>query len=343
MAKILITDLFGTLIPDSVVQAHNLYKKGNIKTEINEICNNKDYHKYLMDKLVSQCVNDIDRFIKEGNSVIIVSDLSAHEISIDFIIDEIINRFPKYEDNELQLYLTTKGSQGSFNIDRLNKLISSNYYENGIHYITYKGQKIGLLQDKKIEVYNAIQNQFDLSNTKLYAAGNNVNDVDMIIKCIQLGGRGSILNYELYTNEFINKTTLEEAIQSRILREFHLIQERKILDNFPDISSLDYISMSNIEQLYLCDDSYFNDLKEFEKLRLPELYKEVRYGNITLDQLIKEDLIYNQVDFARRHYLKKKTLTENRWDEIDMYSTFRDYFNKVLINDELTNKKLKKQ
>lgn len=31
--------------------------------------------------------------------------------------------------------------------------------------------------------------------------------------------------------------------------------------------------------------------------------------------------------------LENQTLTENNWDKIDMYSTFRDYYNKVLSSD----------
>ncbi len=333
MNKILVADLFGTLIPNSMLEAHYLYGKGNLDRSFDEICDDKEYHKYLMDKLSEQCINTLDKFLEEGNTLFIVSDLSGHDTGADFVLQEIIGRFHKYSDNQFQLYIVTTGGACDFHMDKLKDKVTQEYKENGINYIIYDGYPVGLIE-KKEDVFKVIINRFDLKENKLYSLGNTSEDISMIVKCMELGGRGTLLNYVLYSNEVLNKKKLDEAIKTKIQMEYYLFTEKQMLEKFPDFSDMCSSERLNIKEKFMYNNEYFGEAYDnFWKDRIIELYDEIRKGNLTLDELIKEDLIYTTVKIATHYYLEKKTLTENNWDEIDMYSTFRDYYNRVLSHD----------
>lgn len=335
MAKILISDLFGTLIPDTITQAHHLYAKGSLDRDFNEICDDKEYHKYLMDKISEQCINTLDKFLEEGNTLFIVSDLSGHDTGADFVLQEIIGRFHKYSDNQFQIYFVTTGGTCGFHIDKLKDKITKEYTENGVNYIVYDGYPVGLLE-KKEDVFKVIENRFDLNDYNLYSLGNTSEDVSMIIKCMELGGRGTLLNYVLYSNQNLSNITIDNAIAKRVSHEQYLLKEQRMLENFPEFSQKDNKERRYLKDkfIYRWDDEAFQEQESnLRKNRMLELYNELRNGNISLDQLIKEDLVFNIIKHASRHYLKNKTLTENNWDKIDMYSTFRNYYNRVLSYD----------
>lgn len=302
-------DLFGTIIPNNILNANYLYGNIDKYKDINEICYDKNQHEYLIEKLCLQCANDLKKFLNDGNELIIASDLSAHELNLTFIYEEIIEKILKYCDKVFTLYMVTKGGATSFNLEELKSYITEEYSEHGIDYIVFEGYKIGLI-NRKEDIFKVVESKFNLQ----------------VVRCIELGGKSSLLNYNLYSNELLSRTTLDKAICERIQRENHILLEKELLKDHPGFSLLDKYKYLMERRLTSEYNRWYEKIKE-------ELYQEVRKGNITLEQLIKEKLIFGLCQTAINHCLEKKTFIENNLDKIDMYSTFRDYYNKVLNCD----------
>lgn len=337
MPKILVADLFGTLIPDDIEYTNYLY--GNIdkwktNNKIYEILNDKSYSEYLIEKLCLQCANDLKKFLNDGNELIIVSDLAAHEINLPFLYEKFIKKLTNYCNKTFKFYIVVKGGAGDFDKKDLQSYITENYMENGINYIIYKGYKFGLL-DKKEDVFKGAQCEFNLDEYELYSIGNDYKDIPMLVKCIELGGKSSLLEYELYSNKKFSETTLDEAINYRLSIERYIFLERKMLKQEPNYSQLDVYERLKIKMKYIHFEGEISTSERIEwyKKRKEELYQEVRKGNITLEQLIKEKLIFDLCQTSINNCLEKKTFAENNLDKIDMYSIFRDYCNKVLNCD----------
>lgn len=337
MPKILVADLFGTIIPNNILNANYLYGNIDKYKDINEICYDKNQHEYLMEKLCLQCANDLKKFLNDGNELIIASDLSAHELNLTFIYEEIIEKILKYCGKNFNLYMVTKGGASGFRLEELKPKITEEYNEHGIDYIVFEGYKIGLL-DKKEDIFKVVQSKFDLEEYELYSIGNDYKDIPMLVRCIELGGKSSLLNYNLYSNELVLRITLDQAICYRLRRENYILLEKKLLKDHPNFSLLD-------RSKYLMERMLTPEYNRWYEERKEELYEEVRKGNITLDLLIKENLIFGLCQTAINHCLQKKTFIENNLDEIDMYSTFRDYYNKVLSgnskNEQIQNSNVK--
>lgn len=325
MPKILVADLFGTIIPNNILNANYLYGNIDKYKDINEICYDKNQHEYLIEKLCLQCANDLKKFLNDGNELIIASDLSAHELNLNFIYEEIIEKILKYCDKDFTLYMVTKGGAASFNLEELKSYITEEYSEHGIDYIVFEGYKIGLI-NRKEDIFKVVESKFNLQECELYSIGNDYKDIPMLVRCIELGGKSSLLNYNLYSNELLSRTTLDKAICERIQRENHILLEKELLKDHPGFSLLD-------KYKYLMERRLTSEYNRWYEKRKEELYQEVRKGNITLEQLIKEKLIFGLCQTAINHCLEKKTFIENNLDKIDMYSTFRDYYNKVLNCD----------
>ncbi len=342
MPKILVSDLFGTLIPDSIIGANYLYGDINAYKDINEICNDKDYHAYLMKKLCLQCANDLKKFLNNGNKLIIVSDLSSHELNLTFIYEEIIEKILKYCNKNFTLYMVTKGGAASFDQEKLKSHITEEYNEYGIHHIIFDGYKIGLLDQKK-DIFKVIKEKFNLEEYELYSVGNDYADIPMLVSCMELGGKSSLLNYNLYFNECLLKTTLEDEIHDKIYKESLILGEKEILKHYPNFSQLDDDKIFEIKKkyIYLGKRRTTSEYDQWYKNTKEKLYQDVREGKLSLDDLIKENIMFDLCQIALNHNLQKKTFIENNLDEIDMYSTFRDYYNKVLSIDSKKEDKKK--
>lgn len=337
MAKILVSDLMGTLVSDNILLFHHLYGKCIEKTWDN-IFDDKEYHKYLMDKFPKQCINVLDKFLNDGNVLYIVSDLSSHECDIKFILDRIIGSLHKYSNNDFNVFLVKTGGCGNFDLDSISNKITSKYTEDGVDYFIYDGYSVGIIDEKK-DVFNVILSKYNIEENELLSIGNSGNDIPMLVKCMELGGKSSLLDYLLYQH---NNITLEEALDKYFRVLFHIKKEKEILNNFPNYSELSNAERKKIEDAYYFNNNGFDFIKEginYKNEILPLLYEKMRQGNLSKDFLIKQYLIFEIFKSFCYYKLEKKTLIENNWDKIDMYSTFSDYYNKILSTD---SKKLEK-
>lgn len=337
MAKILVSDLIGTLIPNNIMEVHNLYGKCREK-DWNNIFDDKEYHNYLMEKFPEQCINDLDKFLNDGNILYIVSDLSCHDSNIKFILDRIISRLHRYSNNDFNVFLVKYGGRCDFNLDLISNKITFKYTEEGVDYFIYDGYTVGIIP-KKEDIFNIISNKYNIEENELLSIGNSKNDIPMLIKCMELGGKSSLLHYLLYSE---NNITLEEALSCKLDVEYHIKIEKEILDNFPNYSELDFYERNEIWNSYFYKGDWFNyiirERRKYNDEMLQKLYEEISQGNLTQDFIIKQYFIF-KIILSSLETLEKKTLTENNWDKIDMYSTFRDYYNRVLSHDSKKNEK----
>lgn len=266
MKKILVTDLFGTLVPDNFEQAHNLYGNGK-KPNLLEITGDKDYLRYLVEKISEQSMNDLNKFLDEGNIAFIVCNLTAHDITIDIILDKLIKRFHNYSDNNFYLFFVANDNAGYFDIKRLSNEATDKYVENGVNYFVYNNDKIVIIK-KKEDVFDIIKNKYNLQDYKLFSIGNKQDDIPMLIKSVELGGRGSLLNYELYTDEELNKKMIDQAIVFKIRIEHLLLTEQELLSHNPNFSKMSQEEQCKLKQKYLyCGGllKWFNSINEYKK------------------------------------------------------------------------------
>lgn len=334
MPKILVTDLFGTLVPENFEQAHYLYGNGK-KLSLWEICSNKEYLKYLLEKVSEQSLNNLNEFLDEGNVAVIVCNLGAHDLSLMNILNELVERFHKYSSNQFFVFFIKDDGPGRTDVDELSSKSSNKYVENGINYFNYNGDTIGIL-NKKEEVFDVIKTKYNLEDYELFSIGNKDDDIPMLVKCIKLGGRGTLLNYELYIDEEINEKTLDDAISFKIKIEYELLTEQELLEENPNFSEMSSEEQAKLKKKYLYGGNLMNYLKalrEYKEKRLSEIYSELNQRKLNLEELIKKNLIFKTFYNGMIWDLENQTLTENNWDKIDMYSTFRDYYNKVLSSD----------
>lgn len=335
MAKILISDLIGTLIPNNIMEVHNLYGKCREKDWSN-ICDDKEYHNYLMDKFPKQCINDLDNFLNDENILYIVTDLTCHDGNIKFILDRIIGSLHKYSNNNFNVFLVKYGGRCDFNLDFISNKITSKYTEEGVDYFIYDGYPIGIIPKKK-DIFNIILNKYNIEENELLSIGNSRNDIPMLIKCMELGGKSSLLHYLLYSE---NNITLEKALSYKLDVEYYIKIEKEILDNFPNYSELNFNERKEIWNAYFYKGGFVNyviqERRKYNNEMLQKLYEEINQGSLTQEFIIKQYLIF-KIIVSGLETLEKKTLTENNWDQIDMYSTFRDYYNRVLSQDSKKN------
>lgn len=329
MTKILISDLFGTAIPDNIETCDYLYGKGMKRKNIVEISKNKEYNNYLLDKIAQQFMFTLKNFLDDGNQLIIVSDLTGHDTTVDFILDEILNRFYKY--NNFRVYLVTKEGNSTFDIRKFSDKITKYYTENGISYMIYNGHKIGLIE-RKIQIFDILKKYYNLENADIYAVGNSSSDVPMLVKCIEKGGKSSILHNVFYTNKILTTQNAHDIIVEYVSHEYQLLKETELLQTYPDYSNFDKATRRKIRSQFneFADDTAIQNRNEWCSKRISELHKFLRDGQIDIDYMQKQNLTFSMIVIATHHYLEKKTMIENQWDKISLFPTFRDYYNRVL-------------
>ena len=94
---------------------------------------------------------------------------------------------------------------------------------------TFEGIKVILLEEKK-DIFKYINPGLSL----IYALGDSYNDLDMLMTCLFLGGRSSVINNEFYrTTENFNK------ILTNILgREEKILIDKLAYERYPNYPTL---------------------------------------------------------------------------------------------------------
>lgn len=336
MAKILISDLFGTLIPETIAIADHLYGKETKRKDRNKPWADSDWYWELLDDIFVHLRRDLTPFFEEGNYLKIVSLLEGHE-SLDFILDVIIPKvyknLHKYK-NQIELFLCTESQESKPIGPEVFKKPYEQYEKNKIAYYKYDNNFVfGIIQNK-VDVYDIIKQTINIGKDEIYCIGDSEKDFSMLVKCINLGGISSLIRNNLWTYSEYQEMSADDIILNKAKMDYQLMIEQKILSSYPDYSYLDWSQRRDIRNQFQESHNWGRD---WIKIRLSELYTQLNAGNLDLYKIFQESVIYGFLSTYWDRYLEMKTFTENSGDKLNLYSTFRDFSNNMLMRKRLKN------
>lgn len=311
MAKILVSDLYGTLIPSVISEMEYYYSTGTKLRSRDEIWDDNEYYIGLLDRVFLHLGNHLDEYLSHGNYLYLVTASESHDGS-GFLFDQIISRFckctEKYKDQVLVFLSGVVGNDIEY-ADL--KSVSSISVRDGVTYAEREDGTRAILIGKKADVFDFVESDHDLANDELYAIGDNIKDLPMLFRCIELGGDSSIIYNDLYRVDKTNEKILHDTAYRNSLMAFG-IDYRELYD---EVSARSY-------------EWYFSELSR--------LYVELAQGSIDLDAMEKKQNIYEMLhqynDFSDLfHEWPRVEINNQVLDSLSIYPTFVDYSNKVLI------------
>lgn len=321
MAKILISDLFGTLVPHSVIRANYNYLYGN----------DEDGFLQLLDDIFEPLVRDLTPFLEEGNSIKIVSMLDGRA-PIDLILDVIVSRFYENLDDyksQIEIYLCPEKTEPIDPKDL--KKPFEQYEENGVSYYKYNNEFVfGVIQNKA-DIYDIIKEKYDIENDKIYCIGDSETDLLMLAECINLGGVSSLIMNNLWTYTEYREKSVDNIIWDKANMDYCLMIEQEILKSCPDYSNLNYFQRREIRNKVYND----HDRESWVSARGAELCRLFNDGNLDVHGIFEDRVVYDMVSLHYDRYLEKKTFSENRADELFLYATFSDFSNDILMKKDV--------
>ncbi len=339
MLKIIVTDFFGTLMPDDIQVAE--YQCGYGSNSINDlfriskILNNTQYSNKILDKTISLIDNNIKDFLDEGNILKIVTSNAGHAEGTNFFLEQIVPRFKSIEKYNGQIEIWFADMEEDSNNSILEK--SNLFKENNKTYFIYNNIKFGLL-NKKEDIFDIIQQQYNLIDTNLYSLGNDIKDLPMLIKCIELGGISSIIKQNLYISpEYVNKS-LNEIISYKAWIDYFIMIANMAFKEKPDFITYSYKDkrtlIKNME-----NQIPYNEWIDGKKM---ELYHSLINQQLDIEQLLKEQVIYEIANqpFYDIDYNAYKLFIEGLINKLRIHPTFRDFKDRTLAASK-NNTKLK--
>lgn len=344
MSKILVSDLIGTLIPTDAESLEYLYGKDGHIDPINLIVYTNDnedatkyrqYYEELKDKFFVHLRRDLDSFFKEGNYLYVVTAVDSHE-SASLILKEFIRRlYYNFKNYEEQIEFFFKGRETD--LKDLAKVTDISE-ENGSIYVKSEDGIVVNFIDDKTKVFDFVKEKHDLTLDELFSIGDTKDDIPMLLKCIELGGKSSIIDNFMYRKEasYLKKYTTDGIIQEAAWTNFEIMLEDIVKEQYPDI-------YGTHEQF-----SLINKLKR-EKIALfkeevKRLYMELLEEKLDLNELFEKAIIMENIElyfspFDSHYRLTGIIPSRKIKDEFSIYPTIRDYSNKVLTKSEVKYKK----
>lgn len=326
MKKILITDFFGTLVPDDIEKAEYQCGYGNLldtTSRLSKILDNPNYSSKVLDKMMVLLDRNLKDFLDEGNIIKIVTSEAGHCEGIDWFLNEIIPRFESLEQYTKQVEIwysdiSTETNTGFFNKTHLFK-------ENGYAYFIHNNMKFGIL-DKKEDIFNILLNQYNLNNFELYALGNDYKDIMMLIKCMELGGKVALIKHNLYiSSEYLNRT-INTIISDKAHMDYLIMIENLAIKKYPNFSTLKYLEKRKIINTIYNEIPYESWVEE----RRAKLYKLLSNFELDIARTFEETLIYEMVNFSYCDDLRYKLFNENKINKLSLYPNFNSFKTKVL-------------
>lgn len=297
MKKILISDYFDSLIPADPKDINQLY-------HTNFDCSDENARN-VQNFAILNLNQVLEEFLHDGNELVIVTNLG--HCGIDCFIEHWICK---------TLKLSTK-YMGQIKIflqdERLEENISSYVNENNCCYFV-ENEYIFQIIKRKSEVFNYL----DLKNKLLFSMGDSVNDIDMLVKNIQLGGISSLINYSLlFVSAYNdNKILFDYACTKNQLRQD--IEECKYYMNHGDITY----------------DITLNE--EYKNLQFQIVSEQYRKGLISFEDIRKKNKIYDLFSLYYFNHFTQELILDI--EKIDQYynscllvnSSFNEFYQKVI-------------
>lgn len=261
MKKILISDYFGSLITPDPKEINQLYHTNFDCSDENGI--------NVQNFAITNLKPNVEEFLYDGNELVIVTNLGhcTMEWFIEHWIGKTLKLFPNYI-GQIKVFLQN---------ERLEEKISSYVEKNNCLYFV-EDEYIFQIIKRKSEVFNYL----DLKNKLLFSMGDSTNDIDMLIKNIQLGGISSLINYSLlFDSAYDDKKILFDYAHSK--RELQQsIEEYKYYMKHRDIT---------------CDITYN---EEYKNLQFQMVSEQYRKGLISFEEIRKKVIIYEL--FSRYYF-----------------------------------------
>lgn len=328
MSKILITDFFGTLIPGDAVRADKLY--GNHQGIYDQdykldIMDNKNLD-YVLGKLPIITARYLDPFLYAGNQLVIATSMDSHDPA-NLIYQILISELIKYLSNHLnQVSLFFQSESSAQDVIHNLSQIATIYEKDGVLYGTDSNGFTFTIIKSKEQVFNYLS----LDGNELYAIGDDFRDFTMLHKCMQMGGKSSIINENM-----LREISVEEIIEEAVWRDKDMELNRIVFNMFPEIDDKGDFFKRRIA---------IHKGKEYPEIterllaywweRRKWYYESLRNGSFDiLDELRKNELYtklcdYNSIVAEERRAAR---LDPEEWlEKVDMYHTFQDYNQRVL-------------
>lgn len=339
MLKIIVTDFFGTLMPDNIQVAEYQCGYGsnliNSQFRISDILNNTQYSNKILDKTISLIDNNIKDFLDEGNILKIVTSNAGHAEGTDFFLEQIVPRFKSIEKYNNQIEIWFADTEENSNNSILEK--SNLFKENNKTYFIYNNIKFGLL-NKKEDIFDIIQQQYNLIDTNLYSLGNDIKDLPMLIKCIELGGISSIIKQNLYISPEYANRSLNDIIGYKAWIDYFIMIVNMTFKENPDFINYSYKDKRTLIKNMENQIAY----NEWMDNKIMELYHSLINQQLDIEQLLKEKVIYDIINqpYYDIDYNAYKLFIEGLINKLRIHPTFRDFKDRTLTISK-NNTKLK--
>lgn len=295
MKKILISDYFDSLIPADPKDINQLYHTNFDCSDENTI-NVQNFAILNLNQVLK-------KFLHDGNELVLVTNLGHCGIDcfIEHWICKTLKLSTKYME-QIKVFLQD---------ERLEENISSYVNKNNCCYFV-KNEYIFQIIKRKSEVFNYL----NLKNKLLFSMGDSANDIDMLVKNIQLGGISSLIDYSLLFDSGYNdnKILFDYAYNKSQLQQ--------------DIKECKYRNHGNITYDITLDEEY--------KIQFQIVSEQYRKGLISFGDIRKKNKIYELFSIYYFNYFTQGLILDI--EKIDQYynscllvnSSFNEFYQKVI-------------
>lgn len=336
MSKILVSDFYGTLISNDPGGLEYFYSKGsNHLHDLYEIYKDKEYFYYLMNKAFIQLGKQLRDFLSDGNYIKLVTAMDSHD-NADFMFNELISRF--YESikeykNQVSIFFTNGVGNRVNDLSKVAKISQ----RNGYLYVENENGISAYIINDKTEVFDFVKKEHDLKTDELFAIGDTCRDIPMLFKCIEYGGKSSLINNYLYNPNQSENITTDSIIRATVELNFQIMLESLACKLYPNFNNMDKSEQADIiEKL---DEEFEEQYSEWAYNEYNKLYTSLDKGEFDLNELMKNIEIFNILSLYNRFCdtstFFNKTIRFERVSDLSMYPTFVDYCNKVLVHKKI--------
>lgn len=328
MAKILVTDFFGTLVPYDSERADRRF--GN---HINEY--DPDWHarrmnsentKYVIDKMNLYLSRLLIPFLEEGNRFVIATSAEGHDAadkSYQEIISKMLKLVSAYQE-QVSLYFEVSSTTPDAMEDL--KKIATIYEQGGNLYAKAQDGATISIVNHKADVFDRIS----IGSDELFALGDDMIDFQMFVKCMQLGGKSSMIH------EFLldGSVSADDIIRDSISRDRTIALMKYVREKYPFINDKKGL-LDALLRVRCHKDTGFEETRgAYTARKRNEYYGRLNNGTLDLLDERRKNLLFYKIRLYNSIFAEEKLnaiIDPEVWFEsVDMYPAFGEYYRKVL-------------
>lgn len=300
MKKIVVSDLIGTIIPTNYLDANYRY-----------------YMKeFDIDRMYFHISNSLIQFLKDDNYLIIVSSPGKHG-TIDYTFNTLTEKLylSLYEYKDKIKFYSCLERDCETGIERLNNVATIENI-NGMKIAKSKFSDFySKIIEEKSDVFNFVQNEFDLTNCELYSLGDSSFDFNMLLKCQELGGISCVICDDFF--EADNVQIIDKYIRLLAAKKGRLKYFRENNREVSNLNTIKLFSMMDEER-----NKMYDELKQ-EKIDSNEIMRQYFLYRFLDSSEVKNDIMRINHCFPVEEILKFK-----------VYPTFDSFKNDYLLSKD---------